>query len=134
MALLRLNKYEGEHKKAYQTIKRSLKKYIVLMGMDRWTIIVSWGKIADGYGAEASLTDWAYYKVKFKFDLKTMNEDIASIDEYVRHELFHAMLSPLTQTARALLKGESGPRLALYNLEERVATDLENMPLWGKLK
>jgi hypothetical protein len=133
MAVLRVDTHDGQYKEACRQVVQAFKKYIKLMGMDRWTCIVTWGTVKGGYGAEADLDHWPYYKVKFKFDLKTMSED-GGIEEYVRHELFHAMLTPLTQTARNLFKGDRAAKAALYDLEERVTHLLEYMPVWDKIE
>ena len=59
--------------------------------------------------------------------------DDTQLEDYVRHELFHAVIWPLGSLAHDLAGDNKILQEQIRKAEERVCTDLETMPLWSEL-
>ncbi len=106
----------------------SFKKYAAWMGMTRWELNIEYVPVADNYVMEMEQRS-EYYKMCLKIDLAALDE--GSIDEYVRHEMFHGMMGIYAKVADSLA-GDSKDALGI--IEELTTSIFERMPLWNLLE
>jgi hypothetical protein len=101
-----------------------------LMGMVDWDIVVTFGEIPDTKDkkgvAMQTVAEPQYYKISLDIDLDSLHE--SDIHTYVRHEFLHALVWLYSNLVEQLLPKRTAE--AVREIEERVTTDLENMPLW----
>jgi len=74
-----------------------------------------------------------YYFARLHFDPYHSGwetKEKGEIGPCVRHEMIHALISPLTMYAYSLARGNKDVERALNDLEEQVTTTLETMPVW----
>ena len=109
-------------------IKKQIKKYQYLMGLDNWTIKVNYTPDeSDSFADVHSLPQ--YYKAVININLdKCTTKKVAKLT--IIHELAHVALSLYTDAARHLASGRG--QKVLTDLEEVVVSNIENWPLWNK--
>lgn len=118
-------------KAKHKLIMESLRYYLPRMGMQNWYIWIKYENVDDTYCMETE-SQAAYYKAILSIDIKQLDDKF--IPEYIRHELFHALSGMYTDAALALCKEDKGLTEILSELEERLATDFEQMPIWDRLR
>lgn len=124
--------------------RRSVNKWAGLMGLThpwRFSVDVRDGD-APAHGEDEDVYACCepspnYYYAKLTVDPYHIGWHIkedGEIDDCMRHELFHALLSPLTMYAQSLARGNKDIERALTDLEEQVTTALETMPVWETIE
>lgn len=115
---------------------RAVNKWAKLMGLSRpWQFQVNYGwrdeEEKGAYAACSAQPD--YFRAVLYFDPThdgwELKED-GNIQPTVRHELFHAFVSELTEFARRLCNGDKELETELTSHEERLVTRLTAMPIW----
>ena len=116
-------------------VLKLVKHYQRLLGLDRWTIKVHFGEIAD---AKATCeAEPEYTKATIRFDLESFPEE--EDHEYIIHELLHCHVWVLSGLASAFISAMPGPadkvaKEMLREAEERLTSLLEKMPVWDELE
>lgn len=136
MPKIKMDPLPEEHKGFdIKPIVKSLQWHAKVLGLDRWDIGVGWRKVDGGNYAMECEAEWEYYKADIFIDLsRAVEGKIKYLDEYIRHELLHAIVWPLGQMAEKLALGSEGIQGIATMLEERVVSDLERAPFWDLLK
>lgn len=114
-------------------IVNAFDKYVKLMGLDKWTIILRPMNLTkeeadDGWQAETD-AETEYYRAVIDIFIPNVPEDEA--DRVARHELLHVMTSNYFGIVESLTYKNS--KKAIRKLEERITTELETMPIWQEV-
>ena len=110
-----------------EQVMASLKDYEQRLGLTQWWITVTWGPCD---AVMSTFCEPEYYEADITVDLTKLPAQY--VDEYARHELFHVLVWMYTSVAEGLATVRE--KAILRKLEERMVSDLEQMPIWENLK
>lgn len=111
-------------------VKRLLLKWAGKLGLGDWDVDVVFPEA--NYKDTANCDAAPEYKQAVVY-LNLTKIDESHLQDYIRHELLHAILWPLASIANDLARGDAVLLEQVRKAEERVCTDLETMPLWDEV-
>lgn len=110
-----------------QTIQRLVKRYATALGLAAWDITIEWHEKNDEFTA-ACQADHEYERATLRFVVSEMQAD--QLARFVRHELFHAVLWPLSHTAYHLAADDPTKDEMVRLAMEAVTTHIEKLAIW----
>lgn len=128
---------DADHPSAVaKKVVKYLRIYEKELGFTKWQLYVRYCQIGKKRRKWTELNNKAdcessaeYYKAYLRFDLELLSQKSdGELARFVRHELLHAVVSPLANFALELAKSDA-ERYQVGILEEHTVSDLERMPI-----